>query len=345
MKTKVARGGMRGAAGGVVLATILLAAGCGGGSGDSSSSGSGSSLSGTIEISGSSTVEPVSVRVAELFEDQESRVRINVDGPGTGDGFRLFCDGETDISNASRPIQDLEADICADNGINWIELKVAIDGITVITSDDNNAIDCISYEQLYALIGPESRGFNNWNDANTIAAELGDTAVLPNADLDIFGPGEESGTFDSFVELVIEDFAEAREQEATTRPDYSSSADDNIIISGIARSSSAIGWVGYAFAANVDGIKLLEVDGGSGCVSPSEETIASGEYPVSRPLFVYVNADNLADNPAIAAYVDFYLTSSGLETAVSEVGYVILDSAEQQRVRSNWTSRRVNQRE
>ncbi len=318
-----------------ILALVLIAGSCSS-SDDSDNADSTQGPGGTIEISGSSTVEPISVRVAELFEDTAPSVRINVDGPGTGDGFRLFCDGDTDISNASRPIQDLEAETCRENGISWTELKVGIDGIAVMTSENNNSINCVSYEELYALIGPESTSFRQWSDANDLLAEMGASSNLPSASLDIFGPGEESGTFDSFVELVLEDIAEERSQEATTRPDYSSSADDNIIIQGVQNSDSSLGWVGFAFTKNARGIKLLEIDGGDGCISPTESAIASGEYPISRPLFIYVNADRAAEDSAIQAFIDFYLSDEGLSTAVSEVGYVELDSAEKAATRSSW---------
>ncbi len=309
-----------------ILALVLIAGACSG-SNDS-----------TIQISGSSTVEPISVRVAELFEDEDAvpSVRINVDGPGTGDGFKLFCEGDADISNASRPIHDSEAETCEENGISWTELKVGIDGIAIITSENNDSISCLSYEELYALTGPESTGFRQWSDANDLLTEMGASSNLPSADLDIFGPGEESGTFDSFVELVLEDIAEERGQEAITRPDYSSSADDNIIVQGIQNSDSSLGWVGFAFTKNASGVKLLEIDGGNGCISPTESAIASREYPISRPLFIYVNADRAAEDQAIQAFVDFYLSDKGLSTAVSEAGYVELNSAEKANTRNSW---------
>ena len=195
-----------------------------------------SDLEGEIFISGSSTVEPISVRVAELFEDVAPGVFVDVEGPGTGDGFQKFCAGETDISDASRQIKEEEAADCAEAGIEFTEVLVGIDGIGVMTSENNTAVDCVSFENLYGLIGPESDGVTSWADANAIAGE-----GLPDAPLTIFGPGEESGTFDSFVEIVIEDIADERGQEAATRSTYSPSADDNVILSGIQSSDTSLG--------------------------------------------------------------------------------------------------------
>lgn len=294
-------------------------------------------ISGNVNISGSSTVEPISVRVAELFEDVAPGVNVTVDGPGTGDGFRLFCTGETDISGASRQIKDSEAETCTENGIDWIELRVGIDGIAVMTNNAN-PLDCVSFADLYALIGPESQGINNWADGQALADELGTSTQLPDTGLDVFGPGEESGTFDSFIELVLEDTADERGQDATTRVDYSANANDNVIIQGITSNSGSIGWVGFAYAINADNVKLLQVDGGDGCMPANPGTIASGEYPISRSLYIYVNADEAAANQALRAYVGYYI-SEGLDVAVPDVGYVSLTDDSKQQTRNNWSNR------
>ncbi|MYG94789.1 MAG: hypothetical protein F4138_07405 [Acidimicrobiia bacterium] len=293
-------------------------------------------IAGSVIISGSSTVEPISVRVAELFEPVQPDIEVTVDGPGTGDGFKLFCTDETDISNASRQITDSEAKDCAVNEIEFVELRVGIDGIAVMTGE-NNPVECVSFNDIYGLVGPESTGFRSWTDAGSLTGL--NTSSLPNANLDIFGPGEESGTFDSFVEIVLEDIADKRRQDATTRPDYNANADDNVIIQGIQSSDSSFGWVGFAFAAHASGVKLLEVDGGDGCVGANADTIASGEYPVSRSLYIYVNKAKAADNPAVAAYVDFYMSDEGLGTAVSDVGYVNLIDDAKNDTRDNWAAR------
>ena len=287
-------------------------------------------VSGSVNISGSSTVEPISIRVAELFEDVAPDVSVTVDGPGTGDGFKLFCEGETDISDASRQIKDAEKQACFDAGItNIVELKVGVDGIAVMTNANNDAVECLTFHQLFDMIGPNGEGTSTWAEASP---------GLPDAPLDIFGPGEESGTFDSFVEIVLEDLAEEEGTEATTRTDYSPSGDDNVILQGIQSSDTSLGWVGFAFAVNASGVKLLEVDGGDGCVQPTPDTIASNEYPISRDLWIYVNADKAAANPALVAYVDFYV-SDALSQAVSEVGYVPLTDAAHTETAGRWNSR------
>ena len=285
------------------------------------------SLSGEIVISGSSTVGPISTGVKELFNAEHPDVAISVDETGTGDGFALFCEGQTDISDASRAIKEEEAAICVENGIEYVELKVGIDGLSVITSASNDQIpdDCLTFNDLYALIGPESTGFDNWTDAQALATELGSTTALPDAPLTITAPGEESGTYDSFVELVLGDIAEARleggmiteDQVETTRPDYQSSGDDNVIIDGVAGSAdnpTTLGWVGYAYAQNAtDRVKLLSVDGGEGCVEPTPESIADGSYPIARELFIYVDKAKAAENEALTAFVDFYLADGTLD--------------------------------
>jgi len=309
-----------------------------------SDAGNDGSLSGEIVISGSSTVEPISSIVAEDFQAANPDVQYSVDGPGTGDGFVQFCAGETDISDASRAIKDEEAAICEENGITYVELQVAIDGLSIITSPDNADVSCLSFGDLYALLGPESQGFDNWSQADELAGELGADfgeihAPYPDAPLDVTAPGEESGTFDSFVEIVIAGVAEAREQDETTRPDYQTSGDDNVIIENIGGSSSSLGWVGFAFAdESSDAVKSLEVDGGEGCVAPTSETIASCEYPIARPLFIYVNADEAAARPELTAFVDYYLSDEGI-AAVTEAGYVELDGAALEEARAAWDGR------
>ncbi len=281
------------------------------------------SVEGAVNISGSSTVEPVSAKVAELAEDAGSAIQVTVDGPGTGDGFAVFCEGETDISDASRAIKEEEAATCEENGINYVELKIAFDGIAVLTNPANADVTCLTFEQIYALMGPEAEGtVSNWSDAD---------AALPDASFDISAPGPESGTYDSFIEIVLEGLAEENgiEEEPFIRQDFSGNADDNVLIQGITGSDSSFGWVGFAFAeANADSVKVIEVDEGEGCVTPTIETIADGSYPVARDLFIYVNTDKAAENEALTAYVDFYL-GEAYEEAVTQAfgdagGYVAL---------------------
>jgi phosphate transport system substrate-binding protein len=341
---------IKGLAVGAVLAMGLTA--CGGD--DNTATGTdGGGASGRVIVSGSSTVLPISQRVAEMWEDAGANATVDVDGPGTGDGFKLFCAGETDISDASRPIKPAEVEACRDNGIEFIELKVAFDGLAVLTNPSNEDVECLSNEDMYALVGPESQGFTNWRDAQSLAAELGSDTTFPDARLEITAPGDESGTYDSFVELVIADIGEKRAEEgrisedeaAQTRPDYSTQSNDNVIIQAIEGSKSPFGWVGFAYAAEAgDGVTLLEVRNDEGeCVAPSSEAIADGSYPLSRALYIYVNVEKLETNPAVAEYVDFYL-GEGLE-AVSEVGYVSLRDDQIIETQAVWEARTPGTRE
>jgi phosphate transport system substrate-binding protein len=295
-------------------------------------------LSGSIIVSGSSTVEPISARVAEAFMAANPGVGVTVEGPGTGDGFARFCAGETDISDASRPISDDEVAECAAAGIEYIELHIATDGLSVITSPDNADVTCLSFGDLYALVGPESEGFTSWSDANALAAEVGGNGGFPEVPLVITAPGEESGTYDSFVELVFGDLAEERGTDEAARADYQASANDNVIVDNVSGNPTSLGWVGYAFfEENADVLKAIEVDGGDGCVAPTPDTIASFDYPLSRPLFIYVSVNKLAENPALSSFVDYYLSDEGI-AAVSDAGYVLLPAADLDETRAAWSS-------
>jgi phosphate transport system substrate-binding protein len=315
----------------VVAVASFAASACGeiGPEADSTSAASASSTSGSVFISGSSTVEPVSVRVAEMFEEVASDVSVDVEGPGTGDGFKKFCEGETDISDASRAIKESEAEACAASGIEFTEILVGIDGIAIMTNTANDLVDCVTIENLYGLVGPESDDIANWIGANDIAGE-----GMPDAPLDIFGPGAESGTYDSFIEIALEDISAERGWAAITRTDYNPSAEDNLILQGIQSSDTSLGWIGYAFATNAD-VKLLEVDGGDGCIAATAETIASNDYPISRNLYIYVNDTKAANSAALREFVDFYI-STGLDDAVAEVGYVELADESKVTVRTSW---------
>ena len=341
----------------LLLPLLLLAAACGDGENDSGSGtsedGGGESVSGEVDVTGSSTVEPISTAVAELFQEENGDVTVNVDGPGTGDGFEQFCNGDADVTDASRAIEQEEADACQQNGVEYIELKVGFDGLSVLTNPANEDVTCLTFADLSALVGPESEGVGNWSDAQALATELGSTTELPDASLDITAPGEESGTYDSFIELALGDIAEERvaagaiseDQAETTRPDYQASADDNVIVEGIEGSDTSLGWVGFAFAENAgDQVKEIEVDGGDGCVAPSADAIADGSYPLSRPLFIYVNKAEAEDNAAVAAYVDFYLSEEGI-TSVEEVGYVALPDDQLSDTTTAWEDRTPGTRE
>ncbi len=332
-----------------VVGLVVLAA-CSGPSpspnGGSQPATSGGTVEGIVSIHGSSTVEPISSNVAEKFADLNPGFDFEVGDEGTGAGFTdFFCTGDADISDASRAIKDEEAAECADAGIEYTELQIAFDGLSVITSVDND-MTCLSFLDLYALLGPESEGFDKWSDANALAAELegqlgtefGEShAPYPDEELTIAGPGEESGTFDSFNELLIAKVGADRGiEDLVVRADYSSSSNDNDIVTGIADSPSSLGWVGLHFAEqNADTIKALEVDKGDGCVAPTSETVADGDYPISRPLFIYVNNAQIQSNAALVPFVDFYLSDDGY-AAVTEEGYVALPDDQLGETRSAW---------
>ena len=328
----------------VLAISALFAVGActGAGSSPSASVGNATAMSGEISISGSSTVQPISQGVAERFNEVHPDVAIRVDGPGTGDGFQLFCAGDIDISDASRAIREAEAEACKAAGIEYIELKVSIDGLSVLTATANTAVTCLSYADLYALIGPEAEDVTNWNAAEALAQELGSTTDLPDVELKVFGPGEESGTYDYFVaDGPIGEFAEDRGQEEATRKDYNSSPQDNVIIEGISGFDTSLGWVGYAFAVeNADTVRLLEVSAPDGeCVAPTPETIASNDYPLSRDLFIYVDKAKAASNEALAAFVDFYLADGTIAAVNEEVGYIDLEGTVLTEQRSAWDAR------
>jgi phosphate transport system substrate-binding protein len=300
--------------------------------------------SGQVVVSGSSTVEPITSLVGEKFSEENPDVAVRVDGPGTGDGFQLFCNGETDISDASRAIDEEEIAACQGNGIAYTELKVGIDGISVITSKDTK-INCLNFADLYALIGPQSEGVSNWQDAQALATQLGSTTKLPRAKLEVTAPGEESGTYDSFIELALADTAEKQveagaiteDQAETTRKDYQSSGNDNTIIDGVAETDNSLGWVGFAFAnQNKDKVKTLRIDNGDGnCVAPSAKTVRDGSYPLSRDLYIYVNNAKAGSNPALKSFVDFYMSKPG-NASVKESDYVQLAKADWNESVNTW---------
>lgn len=313
----------------------------------------GGEVTGSLFISGSSTVEPISRRNAEKFSEAQGGVDISVEGPGTSDGFALFCAGDSNIQDASRAINEEEIAECEANGIEFIELYVAIDGLSVITSALNDQVDCLSFTDIWALLGPEAAGNgSNWSDADALAEETFDATggatgeihtPYPDAPIQITAPGEESGTFDSFVDLALGPVAdELGVEEFTTTANYQSSGDDNAIIQGIAGSEDSpetLGWVGFAYVEeNLDLVRPLAVDGGDGCVEPTIETIASGEYPIARPLFIYVDAAAADENAALEAFIDFYLSDEG-RASVSDVGYVDIPDEGWQATVETWESR------
>ena len=264
--------------------------------GSTSAAADTSSLSGSIRIDGSSTVQPVAEAAAELFQESAPNVQITVGGAGTGDGFERFCRGEIAISDASRAIEADEIAACEKQSIVPVEVQVGIDGLSVVANKDL-AIpnDCLTTAQLKQLLDPKSK-LSNYS-------ELGDG--FPDQEVAFFTPGTESGTYDYFTESVLETDAEQRTKDVQT------SADDNQIITGIEGTKGALGYVGYAFAeSQKDKLKILQVDGGDGCVAPTVQTIADGSYkPLSRPLFMYPNEETVA-KPEVKAYIGFILDNN-----------------------------------
>ena len=283
------------------LIALMAAAACGT---DATPTGA---LGGTIEIDGSSTVFPVSEAVAEDFHKVNSGVNVNVGISGTGGGFKRFTVGDTDISDASRPIKSSEAAAAANNGIDYIELLVGTDGLSVVVNPQNDFVECLTVDELKKIWEPGST-LNNWSQVR---------AGFPDRPLRLYGADTDSGTFDYFTEAIV---GEAQ----ASRSDYTASADDNVLVQGIGGDRNALGYFGYAYyAENQDKLKLVAVDVGEGCVTPTAYTIESGKYkPLSRPLFIYVNRASL-DKPEVRAFVEFYMKNA--RSLVSEVGYIPLE--------------------
>ena len=261
-------------------------------------------LKGTIEVDGSSTVFPVTEAVAEEFRKVHPGVQVNVGVSGTGGGFKRFVVGETDISDASRPIKAKESDAAVENGIEYIELKVGTDGLSVMVSPSNDFVECLTVDELKRVWEPGST-VKTWQDIRP---------EWPADEMRLYGPDTDSGTFDYFTEEIV---GEAR----ASRADYTASADDNVLVQGIGGDRSAMGYFGYAYyAENQDKLKLVAVDSGDGCVLPTDESIESGEYqPLARPLFIYVSVESL-ERPEVKSFVEFYMENG--KQLVREVGYI-----------------------
>lgn len=264
-------------------------------------------LSGTIEIDGSSTIYPVSEAVAEEFGKLHKNVRVNVGVSGTGGGFKRFYAGETDISDASRPMKPGEIDKANDNGIKFHELKVGTDGLSVIVNLSNTWTDCLTVSELKKIWEPNST-IKNWNQVRS---------SFPDQKMRLYGPDTDSGTFDYFTE-------EINGEVQASRSDYTASADDNVLVQGISGDKGSLGYFGYAYyAENKDKLKVIGIDNGDGCVVPSANTIGNGSYkPLSRPLFIYVNATSLDKQPEVKEFVKFYMEHG--KKLVDEVGYISL---------------------
>ena len=282
----------------VLMASVLLSA-CGAATG----------VSGTILVDGSSTVAPITSAVAEEFQRENPDVRVPVGISGTGGGFKAFCIGETDISDASRPIKESEVDLCAQSGIEYVELPVAFDGLAVLANPADSFAACLTVDELKRIWEPAAEEtIVNWNQVRP---------GFPDQALTLYGPGTDSGTYDYFTEAIVG-------EEGASRGDFLPSEDDNVLVQGIAGDVNALGFFGLAYYQENQGrLKLVAVDGGRGCVEPTAETVADGTYqPLSRPLFIYVNRARIDEKEEITRFVEFYLQNAGSLSA--EVGYVPL---------------------
>jgi phosphate transport system substrate-binding protein len=280
-------------------------------------------LSGDVRADGSSTVAPFITTAAGIFQRENRGVQVVVGVSGTAGGFERFCAGETDISNASRPIASEEERACEAEGVEYAEFQVANDALTVIASGRNEWVDCLTTKQLKRIWRPGSN-IDNWNQLDP---------RFPDVELRLFGPGVDSGTFEFFTERIVGG-------RGSSRSDYISTENDIIIVRGVARSAGGLGYVGYSYyAGNADTLKALRIDGGLGCVAPTIETVQNGSYaPLSRPLYVYVNTASLA-RPAVRNFVRFMLLDS--DVPLIAVSVTLIPLTPQQVVRTQRAFRRA----
>ena len=274
-------------------ALALGAAACGSDNNDNGSSGGGGKVSGTIKIDGSSTVGPFAQAAAEAFQGENPDVKVSVGISGTGGGFEKFCAGETDISDASRPIKpDEEAPVCKKKGIKYRQVQVANDGIAVVTNPALK-IDCMTTAELKKL----------WNKGSTVKKYSEVNSKFPDTNVSLFGPDTDSGTFDFFTEKI-------NGEEGVSRKEYQPSSDDNVLVQGVAGDDGGLGYFGFSYyEQNKDKLSLVGVDAGKGCVKPSTAAIQNGTYaPLSRPLFMYPNEKSLA-KPQVKAFLDYVLAN------------------------------------
>ena len=292
------------------LALALGLAACGGqdqSGGNSPNGGDSAALSGTVRVDGSSTVQPLSSAAAELYAAEQPDVNVTVGASGTSGGFESFCAGKTDISDASRPIEAEEVQACKKEGVDFTEMQVAVDALTVVVNPGVDFVDCLTVEQLKKIWEPAAEGkITDWSQVDP---------SFPDMPLKLFGPGTDSGTYEYFAEEIVG-------AEEATRTDYEPSEDDNVLVEGVAGTDGAMGYFGYTYyEENQEQLKALAIDSGDGCVEPAAETAQAGEYtPLSRPLFIYVSNKSYSDQPQVAGYVDFYIDN--LPNIVEQAQYI-----------------------
>ncbi len=266
-------------------------------------------LSGSIVIDGSSTVYPLTEYIAEKFSKTYPDVKVTVGISGTGGGFKRFIVGETDINDSSRPITDKEIATAKENNIKWVEIPVALEGLTIVVNKDNNLLDCISISELKEIWKPDST-IKRWSDIKS---------TYPNEEIRLYGAGPDSGTFDYFTERVV---GKARE----SRIDYIPSEDDNVLVQGVVDDKYALGYIPMAYAlTSTDRLKILRVSDGGECVYPATESVIDGSYPLSRPLFIHSNYDKLRNSELLQKFVEFYLNNA--KEGATSVGYIPLSDS------------------
>jgi phosphate transport system substrate-binding protein len=300
-----------------ILAGGLVLAACGG---DSADSGAGD-LTGSVRIDGSSTVAPFTSTAVELFGEEQPNVDIPVGTSGTGGGFEKFCAGETDANNASRPIKDAEKAACETAGVEYAELTVAVDALTVVVNKENTWATCLTTDELKKMWAPDST-ITNWSQVRS---------GFPDEALKLFGPGTDSGTFDYFTAEIVG-------EEGSSRTDFQPSEDDNVIVTGVEGTKGGLGYFGYTyFEENADKLNAVEIDSGAGCVAPSAETAQDGSYtPLSRPLFIYPATKSVADNEATKAFFD-YVVANDAEIADAS-GFIALNDEQKADLESAWSA-------
>ncbi len=306
---------------GIASLAVLLAA-CGGSSAGSTSNSAsgGGNASGQVKIDGSSTVFPLTALAAEDFQAENSGVQVTVGSSGTGGGFEKFCRGETDANDASRPIKDEEKSACQTGGVEYGELQVATDALTVVVNKQNTWATCLTVDELKRIWEPTSK-LTTWNQVR---------ADFPNEPIKLFGPGTDSGTFDYFTGVI-------NGEEGASRTDYTPSEDDNVIVQGVSGSKGGLGYFGYTyFEENADKLNAVQIDSGKGCVSPSTETAQNGTYvPLSRPLFVYPSKKSLT-KPEVKAFFDYYVANDA-EIAKTAL-YIPLNDTQRSKLQSDYAA-------
>jgi phosphate transport system substrate-binding protein len=263
----------------------------------------GGEVSGSIEIDGSSTVGPLTDAIAEEYANEAPDVQVNVGISGTGGGFERFCgEGSTDISNASRPIADDEVQLCEENGIEFTEIRVGTDALTMVTSPDSEGLSCMTTDEIVSVFGPDA--VSNWSEVNS---------EFPDEQIQVFAPDTDSGTYDFMVEDIMD-------LEASTQ-DYNASADDNVIAQGVQGTPYSWGFFGFAYYTNnEEGLQVIEYDAGDGCVAPSVETAQDDSYGLTRPLFIYLNNASVQEKAQVADFATYYLDT--VNSVIEDVGYI-----------------------